>query len=169
MSEQREPEQLDQNRAGAEPGEPPPAPPRPRRPLPPVEHQFKPGQSGNPGGRPKGTSLTAVLRRVLEREHQGRPIGELLVERLVKEALSGKLPHLKEVLDRVEGRVVERMKLETNAAPGVVVLHMPPPRVIGEPEADAAARSEHEQQSRQLSGQAPPGSKVVVGDCWLKT
>jgi hypothetical protein len=71
-------------------------------------HRWAKGTSGNPGGRKKGESLTAMLRRVLEQEHNGRPIGEILVERLVKEALSGKLPHLKEVFDRIEGRAKER-------------------------------------------------------------
>src|SRR5688572_22893683 len=99
---------------------------------------FRPGQSGNPGGRKKGESLIAVPRRVLEREHQGRPVGELLVECLVKEGLKGKLPHIKEILDRVEGRVTEKVKLEGSGTNAVVVLRIPPPRVLGEPEDDPA-------------------------------
>jgi len=44
---------------------------------PPVATRWKPGQSGNPGGRPKGESITALLRRVLEQEHHGRPLKEM--------------------------------------------------------------------------------------------
>src|SRR4051812_46940766 len=78
---------------------------------PPKEHQFKPGTSGNPGGRKKGETFKARLRRILETEHNGKEIADLLMERLVKDALSGKLGHLKELLDRTEGKVTERVEL----------------------------------------------------------
>ena len=48
------------------------------RPLPPAEYRWKPGQSGNPGGKPKGTSITAQLRRLLKLA--GGPVGVLPVE-----------------------------------------------------------------------------------------
>ena len=86
---------------------PPGASPRSGLP-PPVATRWKKGQSGNPGGRPKGQSLVALLREVLEREHNGRPIKELVAERIVKEALSGKFPYAKELLDRLEGPVNQR-------------------------------------------------------------
>src|SRR5206468_9547493 len=100
---------------------------------PPAQYRWKPGQSGNPSGKGQRESLTAMLRRVLEREHNGKPIGELLVERLVKEALTGKLPHIKEVLDRVEGKVKEKLQVE-GAGAGCIVFHVPAPRVLGEQE-----------------------------------
>ena len=65
--------------------------------------QWKKGQSGNPGGRPKNESMVSLLRRILEQEHNGKALKELLAERLVKEALAGKFPFAKELLDRVEG------------------------------------------------------------------
>ena len=82
--------------------------------VPPVEHRWKPGQSGNPGGRPKGESLTAGLRRRLEAEHRGRTLAEAVIEALVRGAVQGKPQHIKEVLDRVEGKVTD--KLDVNAA-----------------------------------------------------
>jgi hypothetical protein len=100
-----EPEQADLN--APEPPQPSPSEPRDKASHL-KAHRWAKGTSGNPGGRKKGESLTAMLRRVLEQEHNGRPIGEILVERLVKEALTGKLPHLKEVFDRIEGRAKER-------------------------------------------------------------
>jgi hypothetical protein len=36
--------------------------------IPPEEHKFKPGQSGNPNGRPKGTKNLATIIRELEAE-----------------------------------------------------------------------------------------------------
>jgi len=38
------------------------------KPQPPIEHRFKPGQSGNPNGRPKGTKNLATIIRELESE-----------------------------------------------------------------------------------------------------
>jgi Family of unknown function (DUF5681) len=72
--------------------------------APPVEHRWKPGQSGNPGGRPKGRTLTGVLRELVQQDHGGRPIVEVLAQRILKEALTGKFPFAKEVWDRLDGR-----------------------------------------------------------------
>jgi hypothetical protein len=102
-----------------------------RRPMPPEHTRFKPGQSGNPGGRPKGRSITASLRKLLEQEHNGKPLAELMAERMVKEALSGKFPFLKEVLERTDGKVKELHELKTKED---LVLYIEPPRVIGEAE-----------------------------------
>jgi hypothetical protein len=74
-------------------------------------YRWKPGQSGNPGGRPKNDSITSRLRRVLASEHNGREIADLIAERLIKEALSGKFPFLKELLDRTEGAALERHRV----------------------------------------------------------
>jgi hypothetical protein len=73
---------------------------------------FLPGLSGNPAGRAKGRTLTGVLRELLEQEHNGRPIVEVLAERILKEALTGKFPFAKELWDRTEGRVSERHEVK---------------------------------------------------------
>lgn len=77
---------------------------------------FKPGQSGNPGGRPKGLSITARLRALLEKgEINGEPIkggqqvADLVAESIVKQAISGNAPLIKELLDRTEGKVPDRL------------------------------------------------------------
>src|SRR5690242_3278625 len=76
---------------------------RPRRPgasprsgtPPPAGSPWKKGESGNPKGRPKSASVTEALRRLLEQEHRGVPIAELVAQRLLKEALSGSSPLLR--------------------------------------------------------------------------
>src|SRR5688500_3701595 len=74
-------------------------------------YQWKPGQSGNPGGRPKHESLTATLRRKLQEEHHGKPLQAILVERLLQEALSVKYQFIRELFDRLEGRPNQRVEV----------------------------------------------------------
>ena len=74
---------------------------------------FERGRSGNPGGRPGGASLTAVLRRMLDEPHiQGSPVTnrEKIASMLVELAARGDLGAIREVLDRTEGRAVQRQE-----------------------------------------------------------
>lgn len=75
---------------------------------PPVEHQFKPGQSGNPGGRPKGSvNLSGRIRKILLEERDGKVLGDVLAEQLVAAALRNPekmFLFLREFMDRDEGR-----------------------------------------------------------------
>jgi hypothetical protein len=73
-------------------------------------HQYKPGQSGNPSGRPKGSSLTARLRKLLEQD-DGK-LAETLAKVAVREAAKGKYQHLKEVWDRVDGTLVTKIQID---------------------------------------------------------
>lgn len=91
--------------------------------FPSKEHQFKRGQSGNPGGRPKGESLVAALRRRLAEEHNGKTLGEILVEALIKGAVQGKPQHIKEVLDRVEGKVTDKLDLNASGPLTIKVVY----------------------------------------------
>lgn len=92
-------------------------------PLPPVEHRFKPGEEwrGNPGGRPKGRSLTSIIREVLDSNSikgkplpEGRTVADVLAEVFVAEALKGKFPFAKEVIDRTDGKVIDKIEIEDN-------------------------------------------------------
>lgn len=82
--------------------------------------QWLPGQSGNPGGRPKGRTLMAVLRELLDQgELSGHACGEgKLVIDLVGEAYlwecirRGNATLLKELLDRLDGPVTTKMEHE---------------------------------------------------------
>ena len=84
------------------------------------DYKFKPGQSGNPNGRPKGESITAKLRKILESEYtDGKTVADHIVNTIVKEILSpsGKYgfntPLLREILERVEGKVPDKHEIET--------------------------------------------------------
>lgn len=80
-------------------------------PFPNPDTQFKPGNKASPG-RPKGRSVTARLRDLLDAvEIGGRPlpdgkqVADLLAEVIVRNALKGDHRYVATVLDRVEGRV----------------------------------------------------------------
>ena len=73
---------------------------------------FRPGVSGNPGGRPKGRSITARLREALESNRlgnnnikEGKTVLDLVVEAILTEAAAGNARIIKELLDRIEGKV----------------------------------------------------------------
>jgi hypothetical protein len=67
---------------------------------------FKPGQSGNPAGRPKGTDLTTRLRKIVEESDQG--VADALMRAAVKAALKGDYRFWKEILDRLDGPVTQK-------------------------------------------------------------
>jgi hypothetical protein len=84
-------------------------------PFPSAEHQWKPGQSGNPGGRPKGRSILARVRDLLDRTTDldgkllgdGRMLADVLAETVVRTALEGDLTGAKawkDLLTFLEGR-----------------------------------------------------------------
>jgi hypothetical protein len=83
------------------------------RPLPPEEHRWKKGQSGNPKGRPKKEdSLTSLLREEIGKpcplDPQNRTWGQLLIRSTLQDAIKGNPAARKEVWDRADGKVPER-------------------------------------------------------------
>jgi hypothetical protein len=88
-------------------------------PFPNPATQFKPGNNANPGGRPKGRSLTAVLREALEKGEitttdadgrtkrtkieDGKQLKHLIIETIVERALKGDFHCLKLLFDRHDG------------------------------------------------------------------
>ena len=79
---------------------------------------FQPGQSGNPGGRPKrDVSLSGILKRYLRvKEEDGRPRNVVLAERLweLTEAAiepDTRLAAIKYIYDRADGKPVESQQV----------------------------------------------------------
>jgi Family of unknown function (DUF5681) len=90
-------------------------------PFPNKATQFKPGNCANPGGRPKGPSLTSRLRELLDkREIDGKPIknnkqvADLVAEVIVEKALAGDYRFVDLMMNRIEGKVPDTVKLDTD-------------------------------------------------------
>lgn len=66
---------------------------------------FKPGQSGNPKGRPPGPSITSEIRRALsDRTRDGREKAAAIADTLVNGAIRGNTSHIRIALEYTEGR-----------------------------------------------------------------
>lgn len=69
---------------------------------------FKPGQSGNPKGRPKGrVSLTAIVREMLAANDGEK--AKAICAATVEKAEDGDDKHLREIWNRVDGKVPDRI------------------------------------------------------------
>ena len=76
---------------------------------------FRPGQSGNPKGRPRTTGLIAALRAAVgETVPDGRTVEQCLVDKLVAQGLRGNQQAIAEIFDRLEGRPRQRVDLDIN-------------------------------------------------------
>jgi hypothetical protein len=86
------------------------------------EHQFKPGVSGNPKGRPPKKPITEKLAAAMEAVgDDGRSMAERVAQRLVEMCLAGDLAALREVLDRLEGKVTLPLAAELSGSVEVPV------------------------------------------------
>jgi hypothetical protein len=79
---------------------------------------FVPGQSGNPKGRPRNVGdsriITNLLAQILEEQDKRskKENARLIAESLVKVCRKGNVKAIKELLDRVEGPVTQKIELE---------------------------------------------------------
>lgn len=81
---------------------------------PPKEYQFKPGQSGNPAGRAKGHKwLKTRLIEALEATGADKDI----VVALIDKAKKGDIMAIKEVMDRIDGKVAQ--EVDQNVSGGI--------------------------------------------------
>jgi len=90
------------------------------------KYQWKPGESGNPLGRPKGSrNVTTNLKELLELtistkdpitgEMVDAPVTSILNARLVRNALDGDNKAIKEIYDRIEGRPKQKLDVTADA------------------------------------------------------
>jgi len=72
---------------------------------------WQPGQSGNPSGRPKSKPITDAYLRILGEpipgDKEGRTFADALAQKMIKEALNGKVQAASEITDRVEGKITQ--------------------------------------------------------------
>jgi hypothetical protein len=90
---------------------------------PPKHTQFKPGQSGNPGGLPKGTPKVSIaLMKLLAgdagNEFAPRSRAEKIAWALYKKAEGGDVAAIREISDRTEGKSPATLNLNRDDAKG---------------------------------------------------
>ena len=66
------------------------------------QYCWKPGQSANPGGKPRKPASEKLLRRLLADDELELAA---VVEAWITAAKSGEMPAIKEMLERIEGKV----------------------------------------------------------------
>jgi Family of unknown function (DUF5681) len=86
-------------------------------------YKFKPGQSGNPNGRPKRKTITERMAAIMELDSlegvtvpEGQCVGDVFARQVVIHACHGRFPYAKELLERLEGKVPDRIIDETSDA-----------------------------------------------------
>ena len=94
-----------------------------RRPPPPAEHRWKKGVSGNPRGRPKkGDSLTSLLKeeiaKICPADREKRTWKELVVRATLQLAMKGNATALKEIWERLDGKIVQPEKVQLTGPEG---------------------------------------------------
>ena len=73
-------------------------------PNPPEHSRFKPGQSGNPKGRPKMPDLSEAVAKVLADEKDGKTALDAVLMALRNKAVKGDVRAAQELLDRAFGK-----------------------------------------------------------------
>lgn len=90
-----------------------------------VGKPFPPGVSGNPSGRPKKKDWTDAIRKAVQEVQEDDPLKRqrlhLLAEALVLKAQAGDVNALKEIGDRIEGKVPQAVVGDDEADPIKVV------------------------------------------------
>jgi hypothetical protein len=81
--------------------------------------RWKPGQSGNAGGRPKTAPLSQACREVLAQpvpnDPEGRTYAVAIAQTLAGKALEGDIRAVQEIADRTEGRARQSTEIHSVA------------------------------------------------------
>ena len=81
-------------------------------------YQYPPGESGNAGGRPKGTSITAELRKIIAEPGKAKSLAEVLISIAENPHNKYQLAAIEMALNRADGKVKDVLSVE----PGDVTL-----------------------------------------------
>jgi hypothetical protein len=73
--------------------------------------KWQPGQSGNPGGRPKKKPITEMYEKMLE-DPEFAAITEAAIRKAVSKGSMAMVLQLKEMTDRVEGKVTQPIEAD---------------------------------------------------------
>ena len=78
--------------------------------------RWKPGQSGNPGGRPRTAAFSQACREKLSQlvpdDPAGRTYAQVIAEALAQRALKGDIRAAQELADRAEGKARQSVEIE---------------------------------------------------------
>jgi len=105
---------------------------------PPKEHQFKPGESGNPAGKPKGVkNWNTIFEKAIRKIAKEKNIKECDVEidlviRAIAEARGGNYNYYKDIFDRAYGKSTESIKLEGQMKLEKVIVEIVKPKKDGD-------------------------------------
>ena len=81
--------------------------------------QFKKGQSGNPGGRPKlavfSQAARAMLGKLVPGDPEGRTYAEAIAQVLADKALSGDIRAARELIERAEGKPKQSVEIQNGS------------------------------------------------------
>lgn len=76
------------------------------------KYSWKPGQSGNPGGRPRNGIFkdlyTELSNQVVPGDLENRTYARLIAMAMFRKAVMGNIPAAAEIMDRVEGKAIPR-------------------------------------------------------------
>jgi hypothetical protein len=119
-------------------------------------YAFKPGQSGNPAGRPRDT-ITPYLRVRVQQVYPGRDAttyGEMIANELIDLAVAGEIAAIREVCDRLEGKPRQAVDLTSDDKARALVENAIATLMI-------EAGIDRDEAERQLTAIAPEVSKWV--------
>ncbi|HWO01027.1 MAG TPA: DUF5681 domain-containing protein [Blastocatellia bacterium] len=91
--------------------------------------RFRPGQSGNPNGWPKGvprvsTALAQLLRCAATEKYQVMNKADLVARALFNKAVRGDVEAIKEVMNRTEGKVKDVVEIVDEGARADLAIHL---------------------------------------------
>ena len=86
-----------------------------------VGRPFKPGQSGNPNGRPKSKPFKDALEKALKAAGDDGDMLANVATALVGKAMAGDVPAIKELADRLDGKVAQALIGGDEDDPAIVI------------------------------------------------